>query len=216
MYRELQCLFSSSVVVCIADEAMWHLPLYPEEQIYAQAMVAKRRAEFQAGRACARQVLAELGVHAFPLLRNEHRVPLWPMGVVGSIAHCDDLCWAAAASTNALLGLGVDVESAQAEINFPAELICVAEELVDVPDPLVRSDWLRLLFSAKESVIKAYYSLAQSNINFLDICLSLDESDQSIQVQWLRDGQVPIHWFSGRYLMTESHIFTVVEIKSVQ
>ncbi|MEI8635195.1 hypothetical protein P4S72_30355 [Vibrio sp. PP-XX7] len=52
--------------------------------------VLKRKCEFLAGRLCAKRAMAECGINAETTLGiGEHREPLWPEGVIGSISHCD-------------------------------------------------------------------------------------------------------------------------------
>ena len=192
---------------------MWQQSLYPEEQRYTQGMVDKRRAEFQAGRACARRVLAELDVVYFPLLRNEDRAPIWPTGVVGSISHCDDVCWAVAAKTNEVQGLGADVEAVRSDINLPVELICSdGEALVALAAQFDCSVSLKLVFSAKESVMKAYYSATGALLEFLDICLHFDDISRQFEVISIRNATFRVKSLTGRYFINESHIFTAAEI----
>ena len=59
--------------------------LFPEEVVHLDKAIASRRREFAAGRACAREALAKLGLPPVPILRGEKREPLWPQGIVGSL-----------------------------------------------------------------------------------------------------------------------------------
>src|SRR5699024_2591462 len=63
--------------------------LFPAEAEAIGNALPKRRAEFTAGRWCARQALTELGLPPTPVERGDHGSPCWPDGVVGSITHCD-------------------------------------------------------------------------------------------------------------------------------
>jgi hypothetical protein len=48
-----------------------------------------RRAEFQAGPACALQALAVIGLAAVAIPKGLGGEPVWPRGIVGSITHAE-------------------------------------------------------------------------------------------------------------------------------
>jgi len=137
-------------------------PLTPAEAHVIAAAVPSRRREFTAGRACARAALEELGHHGWSLLPGPRREPLWPDGVVGSISHCPGLAVAVAARSAGTLAIGVDVET---DAPVPANVVrsvmdageAQAIERLAAQDAV--TPWERLLFSAKESVYKAWYPL---------------------------------------------------------
>nr|WP_284287855.1 hypothetical protein [Angustibacter aerolatus] len=60
----------------------------------------------------ARQALRSLGVAPAPLPRGERGAPAWPLGVVGSITHCDGYRGAAVAAATECAAVGVDAEPA--------------------------------------------------------------------------------------------------------
>ena len=62
--------------------------LFPAEEAVVRTAGPRRRAEFTAGRACARAALAALGLPAAPVLAGRAGEPRWPAGVTGSITHC--------------------------------------------------------------------------------------------------------------------------------
>src|SRR5580692_7617313 len=72
--------------------------------------VASRRAEFVAGRLCAREALAALGAPSTRVPRGIDGAPEWPTGFVGSISHTAELAFAAVAPAAEARGLGLDVE----------------------------------------------------------------------------------------------------------
>ena len=65
-----------------------HGYLLAQEAAQIRGAGRSRRQEFTAARTCARQALRELGLPETAILRGEHREPLWPPGIVGSITHC--------------------------------------------------------------------------------------------------------------------------------
>jgi 4'-phosphopantetheinyl transferase EntD len=68
-----------------------------------------RKREFVAGRQCAENAMAQLGETGRVGIRSD-RSPAWPKGIVGSISHTDELVWAAVASSETTLSLGIDAE----------------------------------------------------------------------------------------------------------
>ena len=50
--------------------------------------VPERRREHATVRACARAALVQLGQRPVPILNDPDGVPVWPLGVVGSLTHC--------------------------------------------------------------------------------------------------------------------------------
>ena len=76
---------------------------------------AERVREFASGRAYAKRALATLGMHNVDLPIGPNRAPIWPNGVVGSIAHVRDSHYgtyaaAAVARADAVLAVGLDFE----------------------------------------------------------------------------------------------------------
>jgi 4'-phosphopantetheinyl transferase EntD len=132
--------------------------LFPAEAALVATATAKRRAEFAGGRACAHEALRALGLAPSPVLGGGRGEPLWPAGVVGSIAHCDGYRGCAVARASEWLALAIDAEphvpvSARLldRLARPAERRRLAK--------LARSHpaihWGKLLFSAKECAYKA-------------------------------------------------------------
>ncbi|OHV42323.1 4-phosphopantetheinyl transferase [Parafrankia colletiae] len=156
--------------------------LFPEEAATLTRAVDKRRREFTTGRICAHRALEALGEPAVPILSGEHREPRWPGGVVGSITHTRGYRAAAVARQvpGATVSVGIDAEPNEAtpggvlrEISLPQERDLLAE--------LGRAHsqvcWDRLLFSAKESVYKAWFPLARRWLGFDDAELVLTVDD---------------------------------------
>ena len=136
--------------------------LFPAEAALVRTADPRRRAEFTAGRACARTALARLGLPATPVLAGRAGEPRWPAGVTGSITHCAGYRACAVARTTDLAGLGIDAEP---NAWLPAGLIesvaghaeqdWIARQAAAAPAVC----WDRLLFSAKEAAGKLGYPL---------------------------------------------------------
>lgn len=108
-----------------AVESAGHLPepglvLFPVEEAVMHTAGPRRRAEFAAGRLCARAALARLGVPAAPILPGPAGQPRWPAGVTGSITHCAGYRACAVARTTDVAAIGIDAEPDAA---LPAGLI---------------------------------------------------------------------------------------------
>jgi 4'-phosphopantetheinyl transferase EntD len=136
--------------------------LFPAEQELVRTAGPRRRAEFTAGRACARAALARLGLPAVPVLAGRAGEPRWPAGVTGSITHCAGYRACVVARTADVAAIGIDAEP---DTGLPAGLIgSVAgrAELAWLARQAASGSavcWDRLLFSAKEAVGKLWCPL---------------------------------------------------------
>ena len=215
----LRSLFAPTVVVFETTEPAEINTLHPAEVACVESAVEKRRGEFAAGRLCARRALAVLGIRDFPLLPDADRVPIWPLGVVGSISHCTGFFGAAVARCETTSGLGVDVELADPLERRLVPKICTpAEEtrLACLPR-LAGVDWHKLVFSAKESVYKAYYPLSRTFLDFHDVDVVLDPDAGTFAATLVRHGAPTVagaRTFRGRYAFAGAHVFTAVVLPS--
>jgi enterobactin synthetase component D len=135
-----------------------------------QRSVAKRQAEFLAGRLCARAALQQLeGLDCVPAI-GEDRAPVWPGHISGSITHSTGHAAAIVAHKAQWRGLGMDLENVltleraerlAGEILTPDELQRMARGSRDQIARLVT-----LTFSAKESLFKALYPIVQKRFYF--------------------------------------------------
>ena len=135
-----------------------------------QRSVAKRQAEYLAGRLCARAALQHLaGLSHSPEI-GEDRAPVWPTAISGSITHSAGRAAAIVAFKEHWRGLGMDMEKLlsperaqrlMGEILTPAELQRLA---LQPAEQLAQS--VTLTFSIKESLFKALYPLVQKRFYF--------------------------------------------------
>jgi 4'-phosphopantetheinyl transferase EntD len=167
-------LFPAGVCVATGPTAQDE-PLHPAEAELARAMGPARQREFAAGRACARRALRELGAPDGPVLRGLRRAPVFPEGVVGSITHTNGFCAAAVAHGAAFAGVGLDAERDEALSERAAARICSAGELAALRALSGRSPerWAAVVFSAKETLYKAYFPLTGFFIGFRDATIAL-------------------------------------------
>ena len=146
----------ASVVSRGDDLLAW---LYPEEAAQMCGAVDTRLREFTTARTCARMAIAKLGLPTAPILRGPWREPIWPRDVVGSITHCKGYCAAAVAKRRDILSIGIDAEPDEQLPPGVLEQVALAEERAWLATARPGVHWDRLLFSAKESVFKAWFPL---------------------------------------------------------
>ncbi|MFF8731408.1 4'-phosphopantetheinyl transferase [Streptomyces sp. NPDC015171] len=159
-----------------ADDPLWETPLYPAEEALVARAVAKRRREFAAVRGCARRAMEKLGVPPQAVVSGERGAPRWPDGIVGSMTHCDGYCAAALVRAADLVSLGIDAEphgplpeGVGPSVFLPAESVRLARMAARRPEV----HWDRLLFSAKESVYKAWFPLTRKWLDFSEADITL-------------------------------------------
>ena len=202
-------LFDVPVFVGVTDpQAEQPATVGDEAQHLAQALPSRRR-EFAAGRAAARQAIAQLGISPAPIFAAKDRAPIWPQGLRGSISHTKTLC--AAVVTDGPHSLGLDLEQ---DTDLKAGLlstICSDAELARIAG----TDKLRLaklIFSAKEAAYKAQYPLTQMLFGFDHMDIALDHDHSRFTATFLKPAgcfaagdQLP-----GRYARTAGHLVTAV------
>lgn len=194
--------------------------LFPEERALVEHATAKRRQEFAAVRACARDAIAQLGLGPRPILPGPGRAPRWPPGVVGSMTHCDGYCAAAVAWRTDLASVGIDAEP---DAPLPGRVL----DGVRVPDDApglrrlvggsVCAD--RLLFSAKEAVYKAWYPLARRWLGFDDATVDL-RPNGTFTARLLIDGSLAdgrrLERFDGRWAAVDGMLLTAVSVPGLR
>ena len=177
-------------------EQQWQITL-PNK---LQGAVTKRKAEFIAGRYCAKTAIQRLPLQQSPLQQSplqepplhqassqfsaigigEKRQPLWPRGIVGSITHSHGFAAAAVADTTSARSLGIDSEymiNEKTASNIACHILREEENYCD-NQQLVDNDiaYLTLIFSAKESIFKCLHPLVHQYFDFKDATISLSTS----------------------------------------
>ncbi|HEX6196116.1 MAG TPA: 4'-phosphopantetheinyl transferase superfamily protein [Jiangellaceae bacterium] len=170
------------------------------EERAIQHAATRRREDFVTGRECAREALGMLGLSPAPIPIGPFRAAVWPEGYTGSITHTDGYWAAAAAPAEAVAALGIDAETNQLLAEDVATLVLSSEEMAESRP----YDW-SLIFSAKESVFKAWSSQNPGRwLDFYDVHLTVSDDRFSAFVR--PDGA---NW-TGSYRRTATHIFTCV------
>ncbi|WP_240796430.1 4'-phosphopantetheinyl transferase superfamily protein [Streptomyces sp. RFCAC02] len=187
--------------------------LFPAEAAAVARAVPKRRAEYATVRACARTALARLGAPRVPLLPGERGAPGWPPGFVGSMTHCAGYRGAAVARAADLAGIGIDAEPAD-PLPDPGilPLISLPEERAMLTELAARRPgvaWDRLLFSAKESVYKAWFPLTRRWLDFGEAGITIDPDTGTFTARLLPE-DAPLRTFPGRWTAGGGLLLTAV------
>lgn len=208
---------SSAAVEVFGDPA--GLCLHPDEQASVGRAFASRRAEFTTGRYCARTALARLGVASAAIPRGKRGEPVWPENVVGSITHSGSYRAAAVARATDLASIGIDAEPNKPLPDGVLERISLPGErarlgALSAVNPAV--GWDRLLFSAKESVYKAWYPLVGSMLAFGSADVTFHSASASFVARLLTPGPIvggkPISELAGRFAIRDGLAITVVTL----
>ncbi|MEV5971550.1 4'-phosphopantetheinyl transferase superfamily protein [Streptomyces sp. NPDC051921] len=195
-------------------------PLFPEELALLERAVEKRRAEFTTVRACARDALAALGHPPAPLLPGQRGAPVWPRGVVGSMTHCAGYRAAVVARGDEIALLGIDAEPHAALPEGVLDTIARPEERTSL-DALPTTGgiaWDRLLFSAKESVYKAWFPVTRSWLDFDEASIVI-APDGTFTARILVPGFAPsgerLSGFHGRWLVDRGLVVTCIAMADI-
>ena len=140
--------------------------LLPEEEIALGDVSASRRQEFALGRLCARQAMQKLGLAPLPILPGPNREPLWPPGISGSITHCDGYAAAAVTRKTDICSIGIDAERIQDFGDAVLDIVALKAEQAWIKQADRQAPWRVLLFSAKESVFKAWFQVFRTGLGF--------------------------------------------------
>lgn len=188
-----------------------------EHEIVARA-VARRKREVTIARTCARRALGQLGYPELAIPRGSKREPIWPKGVVGSITHCQDYCAAAVATDSSALSVGIDAEPDETLPEGVLEEVTVEAEREALSRLPGDRNWDRLLFSAKESIYKAWYPLTHRWLGFEDAFVRIDPEGNFHAKLTIPPARVEgglLGGFSGRFLFDKGLIATSVVITEV-
>ena len=184
-----------------------------------ERFVAKRKAEFLAGRYCASTVLTRLGHGNTQIPIGASRAPVWPDGILGSITHSHEYacCVAVSTASSSLRGIGIDAEKIMAPHRADrlySHIVSEAEKhfLQSLPCP-----WptvLSLVFSAKESLFKTLYPAVRQYFDFLHAeVINIDFTTQSMTLKLLKDLTADIRCnsqYPARFEIGEDRVETLI------
>ncbi|UZE33381.1 4'-phosphopantetheinyl transferase superfamily protein [Pseudomonas sp. B21-059] len=186
-----------------------------------QRSVAKRQAEFLAGRLCARAALWQLqNVDWVPPIGAD-RAPIWPEHICGSITHGTGRAAAIVADKQHWRALGIDLEkllSNERAANLAEQILTPAElQRRDLLPPALHALAVTLTFSIKESLYKTLYPLVHKNFYF----------EHAEVLEWSIEGQVRVRlltdlsdeWhhgseLQGQFVVEDNQLLSLIAIKA--
>ncbi|MFF7707826.1 4'-phosphopantetheinyl transferase superfamily protein [Pseudomonas sp. NPDC007930] len=193
-----------------------HCAITPPPSI--ERSVAKRQAEFLAGRVCARAAVQAVAGVSWVAPIGEDRAPVWPEGVTASITHGGGWAACVAARAEHWQGLGLDVENllpAERARRLAGEILTPAE-LARLPaDDASAALAITLTFSLKESLFKALYPLVRQRFYFEHAELLGWSADGQAQLRLLTD--LSETWqngsqLAGQFQLSEGRLLSLVAV----
>lgn len=184
-----------------------------------QRSVAKRQAEFLAGRVCARAALRQLDhLDCIPAI-GEDRAPVWPTHISGSITHSTGHAAAIVAHKAQWRGLGMDLEnvlSLERAERLAGEILTTDElQRMGALSREQHALLVTLTFSAKESLFKALYPIVQKRFYF----------EHAELLEWSVSGQLRLRLLTdlssewchgeelvGQFAVTDGQLLSLVAI----
>src|SRR3569833_2826929 len=215
----IELILPPEVASAEACDVSGEVDLFPEEEAAVARAVDKRRREFTTARGCARRALAVLGLPPVPIVPGERGAPTWPAGVVGSMTHCDGYRASAVALEERVRTVGVD-----AGPNGPLPY-GVLEAVASPPERAwiqARAGdgsgvcWDRLLFSAKESIYKAWFPLTRRWLDFDEAVVTADPDDGTFTARLRVPGPVvdgrALTGVTGRWTVSHGLVATAIAV----
>ncbi|MGW2649785.1 4'-phosphopantetheinyl transferase family protein [Streptomyces sp. NPDC001393] len=193
--------------------------LFPAEEAVIAKAVEGRRREFTTARACARAALARIGLPPTPIVPGARGAPQWPAGVVGSMTHCAGYRACAVARRQEIAAIGLDAEPHDKLSDAVLSSVASADEqhrLAALAALVPGRHWDRILFSAKESVYKAWFPLTRRRLTFKDASITIDPANGTFIAKLLVDAPqvngAALTEFDGRWLVDGGFIATAVAL----
>lgn len=209
LLEELRGRFGPEVAVDLRPVAA-ELPLWPLEADALARAVPSRRAEFSTGRTCARTAMIALGLPESSVPMGADRAPVWPAGVLGRISHGAGVCGAMVARIGEIIGLGLDIET---DAPLPPEV--AGTVLFGREAQLPESDQC-VVFSAKETVYKAFYRLSDRVWGFDAVQVDLTGGGFVARLALPVPGWPPDRPVPGHVIRRNGVIVTALALKAVK
>src|SRR4051794_17497341 len=163
--------------IAVGDEEA----LLPGERFGGRSMAIRVLRSSGAARRIARELLRRRGLQGVEIVRAASGAPVWPAGIVGSLAHDEHFAVAAIADARRFVALGIDVEPALALPPELIEMVATPTERSRLPAFLLQS---RAVFVVKEAVYKAVSPLDGVFLEFGDVELDLATGSASTRTGW--------------------------------
>ncbi|MER2510247.1 MAG: 4'-phosphopantetheinyl transferase superfamily protein [Amaricoccus sp.] len=208
-------IFPEGLGVAVLDPRVFYAGLAPDEAAALAGTVPRRAREFTAGRVAARRAMREIGFLDRSVPAGVDRAPIWPDGLVGSIAHSAERCVAVVAPAADWSSLGVDIEPDAPLEETLWDSVLRPEELawLDARPAGDRARLARLIFSAKECAYKCQYPLTRALLDFDDFSIAIEAG--AFHARFQR----PVSPFgqgaalSGRWTAAEGALLTALALR---
>lgn len=187
-----------------------------EQTASLQRSVAKRQAEYLAGRVCAREALRILDGRSYVPTPHEDRSPIWPAGIHGSITHGQGWAAAVVAADGQCRGLGLDQETLLSEERaerLAGEILTPAE--LERLDRSQQALAVTLTFSLKESLFKTLYPLTRQRFYFEHAELLAWSADGHARLRLLTDLSTEWHHgveLDGQFCLQDGHLLSLISV----
>jgi 4'-phosphopantetheinyl transferase EntD len=215
--RTLHDLFPS--VCAVACQIFSHpLPVLPEVEALAVATAAEsRKIDFTLGRVAAREALQRIGCPPTAIPVGAKRAPVWPTGVIGSIAHTQNVAVAVVARMDQVLAIGVDIERSGAVTeDLWSELFLPEErDFLQSINEVNRACFATAIFSVKEAFYKFQFPHTKEWIDFQDVKLSVTSESTNCTLRTNRPlliGRKKSDVFSANFKIGDSLTLAAVSL----
>lgn len=206
--RELQHSFPGACAVGTC-EVKPRLTLEFDDAMLARRFAPARKQQFLAGRFAAKTALGRLGSLQQHVPIGPHNEPVWPKGIIGTIAHTDDFAVAVAARQTEVTGLGVDLERVGELKPEMWEHILTPREINGLlrfsADEQMRR--AAIAFSAKEAFFKLQFPHTQRWVDFTEAEVAIEGGEAWLSIaEPIRVGTYWRREFHGAYRFVSSHV----------
>ncbi|MBO9489815.1 4'-phosphopantetheinyl transferase superfamily protein [Endozoicomonas sp. G2_1] len=158
---------------CIFDVQKYRRTLYTKYNIQLPVnihdAVIKRQSEFLAGRLTASIIFQQMGETSAQVMVGDHREPIWPHHLIGSLSHTDDTAVCSITERANQRFIGIDIENIIATHTaekIGRQIINLQEKKLLLSLNFPYEILLTIVFSAKESLFKAIYPIVRHYLDF--------------------------------------------------
>ena len=206
---------------CHYDITLFHVGLFEQYGIlYPECIknaVDKRQSDYLAGRYSAKLALRKLGITAFDILSDNHKSPVWPKGIHGSISHTMNKAYVAVGYCTHFNYIGIDYEqivTSKTAENIKYMILSEVEYNLLSNYNLEFRTMLTIVFSAKESLFKALFPSVGVYFNFFAvevINISIETSSFELRLkQPLTEQLITGTRFKGWFKLESTNVLTVI------
>lgn len=191
--------------------------LHPdEEKLLGKNWHKKRINEFILGRCAANEALKRFFPSPPPVLKGENWEPLWSENTTGSISHKEEIAIAVVCKKSQYKGLGIDVENRKQEIDFDiCRFICTEKEIQGIYRLHEKDLVLKVIFSVKEAIFKAFFHTSGKFLGFEDIEITFKHGFHQLSAVLIKEMDADFirgYCFNVQFTVTENYIVSLCVI----